>query len=714
MAARVRNRWASALVVLMALMLPALAGCRSGNGDNAAAMARLADGSDGSDWAGYGRTDGQQHFSPLGDVDTGNVSRLGLVWSLDLPPGNSATEPLAVDGVLYLATGLSVVRAVDAITGRELWTYDPQVGAVGGLNQRIGWGVRGLAWWRGRLFVGTRDGRLIALSAASGRPLWSRQTYHPRQPAYISGAPRVFGGRVLIGSGSTSGAMRGYVAAYDAMSGKPLWRFYTVPGDPSLGFENRAMRDAAKTWAGEWWRFGGGGMVWNSMAWDPALDLIYIGVGSPYPWNHRIRSKGRGDNLFVSSIVALDGRTGAYRWHYQTTPGDTWDFDATMDIALADLTIGGKRRKVLMQAPKNGFFYVLDRVTGELLSAEPFARVTWASKVDLKTGRPVEAPGARYDRTGQPVVLSPTMLAAHNWLPMAYSPATRLAYVPVVDWEVRFADVPGFTPPTDRTSDGGIAVIGGPLAGMPPPTGRLVAFSPVTGRKVWDVPHPTYVNGGVLATAGGLVFQGTIDGQFTAYDAKTGKALWRFDAGGPIMAPPIAYRAGGRQYVTVLSGLGMAYPMNAGALSGPGIEGWRIDPLTQPRRVLTFALGGKAVLPPTPPPPAPPPDPGFVPDMAQAAAGGAAFSRHCSTCHGELAVGIGSAPDLRRSGAILDAAVFADVVRGGSLEARGMPKFAEFPPAKLEAMRHFLRLRAGQLRGSVASPAPAPQTLQIR
>lgn len=711
-AGSVRGRWLAALAG--AVML--LSGCTDGTGEAGDPASLLTDGSSGDNWAGYGRTFGQQHFSPLDDVNLDNIGSLGLAWSTDLPPENSVTQPIAVDGTLYFASGLSVVNAVDAATGKELWQYDPEVGKVGGLNQRIGWGVRGVAWWNGKIYVGTRDGRLIAVSAKDGKPLWTAQTYGADDPAYISGAPRVFDGKVLIGFGSTTGAMRGYVSAYDAESGKLVWRFYTVPGDPAKGFEDKAMEMAAKTWSGEWWKYGGGGMVWNSMAYDPEANLVYIGVGSPYPWNHRIRSEGKGDNLFVGSVVALDADSGEYRWHYQTVPGDTWDFDATMDIELADIEVDGKPRKVLMQAPKNGFFYVIDRITGELISADAFVPVSWASHVDLRTGRPVETPSARYDKTGKPVVITPTALAAHNWLPMSYSPKDGLVFIPVAHWEARYGDIDyEFRPPSDRTTDGGVAFAGGPLAGMPRPTGSLIAWSPTEKKTKWKVDYPTYLNGGVLATGGGLVFQGTIDGQFKAFEAASGKEVWRFDAKAPMIAPPISFRAGGKQYVTVLTGLGMGYSMNAGALFGPDIEKYGIDPLTQARRVLTFAIGGKGTLPPRREPPAPPEDPGFKPQLARVQTGFVAYETHCLTCHGDMAVGIGNGPDLRRSAMIFDKDSFGRVVRHGALAERGMPIFKEFSDVKVEDIRHYLRARAAELRGdSVASTTPQPGSLQIR
>ncbi len=668
--------------------------------------AQLSDNSDGSDWPGYGRTFGQQHYSPLAEIDAGNVGGLGLAWSMDLPLGNTATQPIAVDGVLYFATGLSVVRAVDAVTGRQLWEYDPEVGKVAGMNLRLGWGVRGLAWWDGRIYVGTQDGRLLALDAKSGKPVWTVQTFTPDLAAYISGAPRVLAGRVIIGFGGSGGVSRGYVSAYDARTGKFLWRFHTVPGDPAKGFEDEAMAMAAKTWSGEWWKFGGGGDVWNSIAYDEESDTVYFGVGSPYPYSHKLRSEGKGDNLFLESIVAVDGRTGKYKWHYQTTPGDTWDYDATMDIELADLEIDGKLRKVLLQAPMNGFFYVIDRTDGKLISAEPFVPVTWATRIDRATGRPVEVPGARYETA--PARISPSPLAAHNWLPMAYSPKAGLVFIPAVDFPVTFSQPdPSWQPATDRNTDAGAKISGGPLAGEKPPAGRLIAWNPVTQKEAWRVDYPTYINGGVLATGGNLVFQATVDGMFKAFAADSGRQLWQFDTRAPTIAPPITYRAGGRQYVTVLTGLGMAYPMNAAVLAGPGIEKYGLDSRSQARRVLTFVIGGKQALPPRQAPPLPPEDPGFKPEPARFMPGAMAFSTHCLVCHGSMAVGSTQGPDLRRSAYPLDKAAFDSIVRGGALQERGMPRFQEFSDAKLEEIRYYIRARAAELRGA-GSPAPEP------
>lgn len=693
----------SLFAVVLAGFALFLSGCSAGS-DDAASSALLADDADGRDWPGYGRTNGQQHFSPLDEIALTNVGKLGLDWSMDLPPESSVTEPIAIHGVLYFAAGLSKVHAVDAATGKLIWRYDPEVGKVGGLSMRTGWGVRGIAWWNGKIYTGTQDGRLIAIDAKTGEPLWTAQTTRPEDPAHVNGAPRVFNGVVIIGFAGTTGAMRGYVTAYDAETGGQLWRFYTVPGSPEQNKGDPAMEMAAKTWSGKWWEMGGGAMVWNSMAFDPETDSVFIGTGSPFPWSHRLRSEGKGDNLFVASIVALDRKTGDYKWHYQTVPGDTWDFDAIMDIELADIEIDGKLRKVLMQAPKNGFFYIIDRITGEFISAEPITEVNWASHIDPETGRPVEIPGARFE-DGGPVRITPTSSGAHNWMAMSYDARTGLVYIPAIHFEMDYSDISHeWKPTTDRSVDSGLNVVGGASFGLPPSTGSLLAWSAKEQKKVWEVPYPTHMNGGVLATAGDLVFQGTIDGILRAYDAASGKQVWSFDTGAPILAAPISYEAGGRQYVTLLTGTSMGFSMYAPAMLGPEIEEYAIDPMTQARRVLTFAIGGTEKLAPPAKPAPPPEDPGFTPDPVRVQAGFIAFETHCLSCHGSSAVGIGNGPDVRRSSIVLDKATFDAIVREGTLEERGMAKFPEFSDAKLENIRHYIRsrmadLRAGKLGG---------------
>src|SRR5215831_1743823 len=382
------------------------------------------------DWITHGRNYAETRFSPLKGIDASNVKDLRLAWSFDTDTtrGLEAT-PLIIDGVMYTTGSWSIVYALDARTGKQLWRFDPQVPRQFGQKACCDVVNRGVAVYKGKVYVGTIDGRLIALDAETGKLLWQVVTVDQNRPYTITGAPRVVKGKVLIGNGGAELGVRGYISAYDAETGKMDWRFYTVPGDPSRPFESPAMESAAKTWKGEWWKIGGGGTVWDSMAFDPELDLLYIGTGNGSPWNREIRSPGGGDNLYLSSIVAVNADTGAYAWHYQETPAEGWDYTATQPLMLATLELGGRERRVIMHAPKNGFFYVLDRATGELLSAEKFVpAVNWASHVDMKTGRPVEIPTSVYHEKS--VMVLPGPLGGHSWNPMAYSPVTGLVYIP--------------------------------------------------------------------------------------------------------------------------------------------------------------------------------------------------------------------------------------------------------------------------------------------
>ena len=663
--------------------------------------ANLIDGNNGSDWAAYGQSFGEQHYSPLTEINAASVNRLGLAWSYDLPPGNPISGPLAVDGKLYTATGYSVVRAFDAATGKLLWTFDPQAPAAAGRKLRTGYGIRGLAWWKGKLYIGTQDGRLIAIDAGSGRQLWSAMTVTPSDYRFISGAPRVFAGKVIIGhGGADTSDLRGYVTAYDAETGKKLWRFYTVPGNPADGFEDETQAMAAKTWAGEWWKRGGGGTVWNSFAYDAETDTVFIGVGNGAPWNHRVRSAGKGDNLFLASIVALSGRTGKYRWHYQFNPAETWDYNASMDMQLADLVIDGKPRKVVMEAPKNGFFYVIDRTNGKRISADKIAKVTWAKGIDLKTGRPIEVPEARYPG-GRTFALFPGPQGAHTWLPSAFSPKSGLIYLPILESGTGYNDR-GINPRTWRRTQANSTEAAVNLSEVrlsPEKLGRgaLMAWDPVTRKQVWRVATAGGWNGGVLATGGGLVFQGEDNGRFTAYDARSGKPLWRFDAQAPVLAPPISYSVNGRQYITVLTGIGTSVGAITALLSQP------VDYRTQARRVLTFALGATATIPKAAPVEIRvAADPGFKLDQASADRGAAEFNR-CQTCHGIGAVAGGTAPDLRSSGIPVSSEAFEAVVRQGALVPAGMPGFEELTDQQLADLRQYIRTQAAALRDATAS-----------
>ena len=380
-----------------------------------------------SDWAFHGFNRYDQRHSPLTQINSDNIGELALAWYVDLPDqrGQEAS-PLIIDGVMYTTAAWSVVYALDAATGEVLWRFDPEVDRSWAVHACCDVVNRGVAWWDGTLVVGALDGRLIAIDAADGSQNWSVQTTDTNQPYTITGAPRVANGLAYIGNGGAEFGVRGYMSAYDIATGELRWRFHTVPGNPADGFESDAMAMAAETWAGEWWTLGGGGTVWDSMTYDPELNLLYIGTGNASPWDPSKRSDGTGDNLFLSSIVALNADTGEYVWHYQTTPGDAWDYTATQHIMLADLDIDGVRRRVLMQAPKNGFFYVIDRETGELISAEAIIPLTWANGVDIETGRPNITPEAKYWETGEPAFLTPGFLGAHNWHPMAFNPTDRV------------------------------------------------------------------------------------------------------------------------------------------------------------------------------------------------------------------------------------------------------------------------------------------------
>ncbi len=653
---------------------------------------------DGRDWPAYGRTYDEDHYSPLKEITAGNVSGLKLAWHHDLPTMiSSFGAPLEVGGVLYFGVGYSVVYALDAASGRVLWTYDPKVTEVAGEKLRTAHGIRGIAYWQGRIITGTQDGRLIAIDANTGRPIWSVQTTEgPNDGRYITGAPRVFEGKVIIGQGGADfSPVRGYVTAYDVSDGRQLWRFYIVPGDPKKGFENDAMRIAAKTWHGEWWKFGGGGTVWNAITYDPELHRIYLGTGNGDPWNQNIRSPGGGDNLFICSIVALDAATGRYLWHYQTNPGETWDFNSAMDMELATLDLGGKSRRVILHAPKNGFFYVIDRDTGKLISAEPFTKVTWASRIDLATGRPVENPEARFPK-GE-TVIQPGGTGAHNWQPMAFSRDTHLVYIPTVVMPFHY-DAKGIDPKTWRPaphlqSNTGFKTleIKDPPPVAPAAFGNLQAYDPSAQKTVWEVPLSAPYNGGVAVTAGNVVFQGNAEGRFVAYDAGSGKVLWSFDAQDGIIGQPITYEAGGRQFVTVITGF-----TGLPAALGPQVAQYGWDYRTQQRRVLTFALDGHDVLPAAAAAPLPPiaDDPHFAVDPEQVDRGVTVYAEHCFGCHGVAAVAAGGAPDLRRSTIPLDPQAFEQVVRNGALEARGMPKFGELSEPDLLALRNFLRYQA--------------------
>jgi quinohemoprotein ethanol dehydrogenase len=629
---------------------------------------------DAANWLMYGRTYDDHRFSPLNQINEHTVGNLGLVWSreLDTTRGLEAT-PLVENGVIYTTSAWSIVRAIDAKTGNDLWTYDPQVPRARASYTCCDVVNRGVALYRGKVYVATLDGRLIALDARSGNPVWSVMTVDPKGAYTITGYPRIAKGLVLIGNAGGEFGVRGYVSAYDAENGKMAWRTYTVPGDPSSGFESKAMEQAAKTWSGEWWTVGGGGTVWEGIVYDPELDLVYFGTGNPTAWYRALRGKAEGDNLYTASILAVRRTTGELVWHFQTVPGDNWDYDATQPLMQANLTIGGRQRKVIMQASKNGFFYVLDRETGEFISGAPFVSgITWASGLDPKTGHPVETATAYAGL--QPVIVSPDPSGAHNWNPMAFSPATGLVYLSAkVGTHVVHAPDPKWKYDPKRGNLGSDDRYEGPLVAkeqsLPPPKGELLAWNPVEQRAAWRTGYPVVEGGGVLATAGNLVLQGRADGMLAAYRATDGKQLWQFDAGTGIMAPPVTYLVNGMQYVTIMAGWGGPFAL----MNVPG--GGNVKPGYG--RILTFAVGGTAKLQipafghTTPP----------VPAISMNASrstiheGGLLYGAHCAGCHGVRAVA-GPLPDLRYATKAVHEQ-FERIVLGGSLESAGMPSFRD-------------------------------------
>jgi quinohemoprotein ethanol dehydrogenase len=505
----------------------------------------------GRGWAKHGGDDAETYYSPLNRITDANVSRLAPAWTFDLgTQGNHEATPIVVDGVLYATGTWSNVFAIDARTGKEKWRWEPQLPTTGGPRLCCGPVNRGVAVENGKVFVGLLDARLVALDAQTGKPVWDVQTSIDLKESYsITGAPRIVKGKVIIGNGGAENAVRGYVSAYDANTGKLAWRFFTVPGDPSQPFEHPELAMAAKTWTGEWWKYGGGGTAWDGMAYDPAADLLYIGTGNGSPWDRSFRSPQGGDNLFLASILAVRPDTGRLVWHFQQNPGEQWDYTATQPMILADLRINGRDRKVLMQAPKNGYFYVIDRLTGEFISAKPYTLVTWASALDEKTGRPIEAPGIRYGTTA--ITLSPGPPGAHNWQPMAFHPGTGLVYFPARTQAFTYAIDPAY-----KYNKGGrnLGVLAGPGAlpattgENPPAASYFTAWDPVAQREVWRVVYTGGSGSGTLATAGNLVFQANPQ-------AKTGAKLWE-SAVGPGAAVPVSFELDGIQYIAMLGGRG--------------------------------------------------------------------------------------------------------------------------------------------------------------
>jgi len=649
-------------------------------------------------WLSYGRTYDEQRYSPLDKINAENVKNLSpaWVWHTGTTRGLEST-PIVVDGMMFFTLTWGVTVALDAKTGEEIWTFDPEVPGEWGRYGCCDVVNRGPAVWKGKVYTASFDGRLFALDAKTGEKVWEVNTV-PGAPYTSTGAPRIVKDKVVIGNGGGEYGVRGFFTAYDAETGDQVWRFYTVPGNPADPIENPELEAAMPTWkGGEWWKVGGGGTVWDSMAYDPELDLMYIGTGNGSPWTREIRSPGGGDNLYLSSILAIDPDTGRMKWYYQETPGDNWDYTATQHIMLADIEIDGKMRKVLMQAPKNGFFYVLDRETGELISANNYVATTWATHVDLETGRPVETPEANYNNQAQ--VLMPSANGGHNWHPMAFSKDTGLVYIPAQDipgiytLQQEWKEKHEFTVNENWWNTGlnmrEYVEIAEDFVTAPVPNGYLKAWDPATGKVAWEVEYQAPLNGGLLATAGNLVFQGTATGWFYAYKADTGERVFEKEIQTGIVAPPITYEIDGEQYIALLAGWGgvniVSGDARVSAAAKYGNHG----------RMIVFKLGGEEELEQLAALDRTIPDwPEVTATDAELEMGEDQYARICMFCHGAFAVSPGVVPDLR----MMNEATrehFHDIVVDGMLKDTGMASFGDLlTPEQVDAILLYINKRA--------------------
>lgn len=660
--------------------------------DSAAITANTAT---SKDWPTYGLDYAETRFSKLNQITAENVKDIGLMWTYNLESirGVEAT-PLVVDGIMYVSAPWSVVHAVDTRTGKRLWTFDPHVDREKGYRGCCDVVNRGVALYKGKVFVGAYDGRLVALDAATGTKVWEKDTVIDRNMSYtITGAPRVFNGKVVIGNGGAEYGVRGYVTAYDAETGNQAWRWFTVPGDPAKPFEDDSMAAAAKTWdpAGKYWVNGGGGSAWDTITFDPDLNMVYIGTGNGSPWNRNLRSPGGGDNLYLGSIVALNADTGKYLWHYQETPGDNWDYTSTQPMILADLTIDGAPRKVVLHAPKNGFFFVIDRTNGKFISAKNFVDVNWATGYDA-SGRPIEVPEARSaDKSFDSI---PGPFGAHNWHPMSFNPQTGLVYLPAQGVPLNLTGEKTLVQNAPGSNKFGGTTgwnVGFSLNAEPPknpPFGRLIAWDPVKQKEAWRAEYIAPWNGGTLTTAGNLVFQGTADGRFIAYNARTGEKLWETPVGTGVVAAPATYMVDGVQYVSVAVGWGGVFGITQ-----------RATDREAPGTVYTFAIGGKAPLPAftkyqignllT----------GVKYDPTHVSEGTSIYVNACATCHGVPGVDKGgNVPNL---GYVSTETItnLKDIVFNGPFKDKGMPDFTgKLTEADVVKIQAFIQGTADAIR----------------
>ncbi len=629
-------------------------------------------------WLAHGRDYNEQRFSPLKKINKENISQLELEWSFDMDTtrGLEAT-PIVDNGVMFVTNAWSTVHAIDAKTGKELWFYDPNVPRIWSKKACCDVVNRGVAVWKGFVFSATLDGRLLKLDAKTGKLIWEINTITNRELDYtITGAPRIANDKIFIGNGGADmGGVRGYVSAYDTETGKLIWRFYTIPGDPSLPFEHPELEEAAKTWNGEWWTMGGGGTAWNSIVYDPDFNQLYIGTGNGQPWNIDIRSPGGGDNLYLSSIIALNADTGKMNWYYQTTPEDKWDFTATQDIMLADMDIDGETKKVLMQAPKNGFFYVIDRKDGKLLRAHNYVPVNWSTHINLETGRPIINKDKDYNV--KPEWVLPGSYGGHNWQAMSYDPNLGLVYIPTHEVPAVYVPVKGYYKMQPGTFNTGTSFYvneaAAKMKGIPPVTGAIKAFNPITGETKWSVPHNHFWNGGTLSTLSGLTFQGNSSGNLVAYDSENGSILWSKEIQTGMIAPPVTYQVDGEQYISILAGDG-------GAGNSVG-DNFGLDKEIAAvlygnyGRLLSFKLNGKSQLPKLER------KNNFIPEQPiinvseeDLLKGEKIYAQYCGACHGAGVRGK-SIVDLRHL-TLEKHKIFNEILLEGILEENGMANFS--------------------------------------
>jgi len=721
-----RNRF----FVVTALALAVLAGCQPAEEPaataDAGAAATVADtapaanvtserlsnaASEPSQWMTVGGTYEERHYSPLNEVNRDTVSRLGLSWFADYDTNLSQQgTPLYIDGVIYVSTAWSKVYAYDARTGAQLWQYDPQTPKEIAIKVCCGIVNRGIAAYEGKIYLGTLDGYLVAINAKTGQEEWRKLTVDADKQYTVTSAPRVIKGQVVIGNSGSEFGVRGYLGAYNATTGEDIWRVYTVPGNPELGFENPQMEMAAKTWSGNWWELGGGGTVWDAIVYDEINNLVVFGTGNGTPWDQRVRDPNGGDNLFVASLLAVDADSGEYAWHYQTTPGDTWDYDAMSPIMLLDLPFNGEQTRVVVQPNKNGMMYVLEAATGKLLKADAFTEVNWNTGVDMVTGRPIEVPEARYSRD-EIYNLAPGVQGGHGWHANAFNPETGLVYIATQRAYFVMRTAENFVPNPQGTNlgiDMGASFVY--MRDNPDAprefVGYVTAWDPVAGKAVWKSEEHDGPTGGVLSTGGGLVFSGggNNTNEFRAYDTVSGQKLWSFDTQTGMVAAPITFELDGKQYVAASVGIN-----SAGNYYAPNYS-----------RLLVFAIDGAAVLPTpvsfTAPQLNPPP---LTASAEEVAAGQQHYNANCAICHGNGGAARGANfPNLLVSPMLNAQEAFDSIVLQGVRQERGMVSFADrLQPADTSAIRAYLISRAQeQLAALQAAPpidtAPEPAEQQ--